>query len=276
MIEIRRRGFLHRIHRRLHALSRFLRKEAPYMVRMSAPLPLLGRRFVDCFAAEGIANRFFDDRKTFLAGTSSGTWSTDWFTNFVGMWKSGFERCGFDAASEVAVLEIGSWEGMSSLFILKTFPKARLTCVDTWEGGDEHTSGDGYSSEQVSAIERRFDHNTREFADRVVKAKGTSLAYFAAANPRIVEFDIVYVDGSHFGSDVVMDAVYAWDKLRVGGMMILDDYFWRYYANDFDNPGAAINAFLRIKTGSWQVVHVYNQVILRKIRASVPIEPDDA
>lgn len=98
----------------------------------------------------------------------------------------------------------------------------------------------------------------------------------AAANPRIVEFDIVYVDGSHFGSDVVMDAVYAWDKLRVGGMMILDDYFWRYYANDFDNPGAAINAFLRIKTGSWQVVHVYNQVILRKIRASVPIEPDDA
>ena len=35
--------------------------------------------------------------------------------------------------------------------------------------------------------------------------------------------------------------------LKVGGVMILDDYLWIYYDREIDNPAGVINSFLRLK-----------------------------
>lgn len=131
------------------------------------------------------------------------------------------------------VLEIGSFEGASTCYMIEKLGRAtplEIHCIDSWEGGVEHQS-QGYD---MSAVERRFDHNVRlaisaspnpvEFR----KHKGTSdihLSRLIAAG-RKGSFDLVYVDGSHQAPDVLLDAVLGFNLLRVGGVMIFDDYTW--------------------------------------------------
>jgi len=51
---------------------------------------------------------------------------------------------------------------------------------------------------------------------------------------------------------------------KVGGILIFDDYLWRYYPNAIDNPAVAINAFQRMKQGSYKIVRLYGQIIIEK------------
>ena len=52
------------------------------------------------------------------------------------------------------ILEIGSYEGRSAIYFLQIFPNAKITCVDTWSGSDEHLN------ENFDIIESYFDMNT--------------------------------------------------------------------------------------------------------------------
>ena len=77
----------------------------------------------------------------------------------------------------VSVLEIGSWEGRSALFFLNFMPKAKLTCVDTFAGGQEHQEAAARSAEDAETlrtVEKRFDANVKPFKKRVEKIKAQS------------------------------------------------------------------------------------------------------
>ena len=45
-------------------------------------------------------------------------------------------------------------------------------------------------------------------------------------------FDFIYIDGSHMRVDVLLDAVLAWQLLKPGGIMALDDYEWNEYRDN--------------------------------------------
>jgi hypothetical protein len=60
--------------------------------------------------------------------------TVDWFTGYINGWKSLFDITGYPHN----VLEIGSFEGRSACWILEN-TDANVTCVDTWEGSDEHS-----------------------------------------------------------------------------------------------------------------------------------------
>ena len=75
----------------------------------------------------------------------------------------------------------------------------------------------------------------------------------------------------HHTDDVVVDAIKGFELLKVGGIMIFDDYFWGYYTKAIDNPAGAVNAFLRLKEGSHQILSIYGQLILQKTRDGRPI-----
>ena len=87
----------------------------------------------------------------------------------------------------IKALEIGSWEGLSSHFILSTLSKAHLTCVDTWEGADEHKDGTAASQDTLNQIESKFNQNLKPFKHRLIKYKGTSSSFFEA-NPLFSPF----------------------------------------------------------------------------------------
>jgi predicted O-methyltransferase YrrM len=191
--------------------------------------------------------------------------SNDWFTHHIPQWLSVFEEYSLRDKTKVEVLEIGSWEGLSSYFILDSLRNAELTCVDTWQGADEHTSGYAATEQVLSAIESTFDSNLAPFGTRLTKYRGTSFSFFNE-HTETGKFDLIYVDGSHHCDDVIVDAVKCFQMLKIGGLMIFDDYLWRWYPRAIDNPAAAINAFLRLKKGSYRLVRVYAQLVIEKTK----------
>jgi hypothetical protein len=92
--------------------------------------------------------------------------SNDWFTNNIPFWLYAFNKYNL-STQKINILEIGSWEGLSSYFILHALPNATLTCVDTWEGADEHKTGDATTKDVLSNIEISFDKNLSPFSDRL-------------------------------------------------------------------------------------------------------------
>lgn len=131
------------------------------------------------------------------------------------------------------LLEIGSFEGASACFLIDTLANStplELHCVDTWEGGIES----GYQGTDMGSVEERFLHNTgiavRRAAHnvdlRIHKGMSDFVLSGLLASGKRNFFDFVYVDGSHQAPDVICDAVLGFRLLRVGGVMVFDDYLW--------------------------------------------------
>ena len=163
------------------------------------------------------------------------------------------------------ILEIGSWEGLSSYFILSEIPNAYLTCVDTWEGSVEHKNYNFASEFNLLNIEKTFDKNMSSFESRFTKFKGTSQSFFIN-NSASQKFDFIYVDGSHEFNDVLSDIFFSFQILKIGGIMVMDDYFWNVHVNRRLNSMIAINFFLRVQKGFYKIIFVTTQVAIIKTR----------
>lgn len=175
--------------------------------------------------------------------------SEDWFSNHIPSWNRILERI-----RPGRVLEIGCFEGRSTSFLIEAcsqFGPLALCCVDTWGGSTD------LSPERMTGVERRFDDNV-ELAVRqaaapvhVTKMKVPSrMALATLISTGSEPFDLVYVDGSHTAPDVLLDAVLAFQLVRVGGVLIFDDYLWSteppMYADPLNTPKLAIDTFTTI------------------------------
>lgn len=177
------------------------------------------------------------------------TFTTDWFTRRIPEIKASLEGVPNDAN----VLEIGSWEGLSTLWFLQRFSDGNMTCVDTWAGGSEHSSFDMHS------IEEHFQSNVAEHASRIRVLKGNSRDVLFGLTPR--KFDVVYVDGSHDRADALSDIVMSWNLLKVGGVMLVDDC-----GSDDPGPRLAVQSFASMHVGHWDLLHQGYQIHLRKLK----------
>ncbi|MDF1793411.1 MAG: class I SAM-dependent methyltransferase [Thalassobaculaceae bacterium] len=155
------------------------------------------------------------------------------------------------------LLEIGSYEGASACFLIEHLGgrhPIELHCVDTWEGGVEHQT----VRTDMSEVEARFDANIGRATAaaghpvRFFKHKGLSRLWLARliASGLSNRFDFIYVDGSHQAPDVLTDAVMAFELLRVGGVMVFDDYLWAEQLpqgrDPLRCPKPAIDAFVNL------------------------------
>jgi predicted O-methyltransferase YrrM len=202
-------------------------------------------------------NKYRRETETFNTFLSKYSFRNSWNFGCVAEWSDVFKAY-LSNEMPITALEVGSWEGMSSLFILTTLRNSRLTCVDTWEGADEHK--EKYNFEDIESI---FDSNVKFFLNRLKKFKGTSLSFYAS-HDRAALFDFIYIDGSHHSDDVIIDAFKAFELLKIGGILIFDDYLWHTYGRPTDNPAGAINCFLKLKRGSYKITNVYGQLIILK------------
>jgi hypothetical protein len=149
------------------------------------------------------------------------------------------------------ILEIGSWEGRSTIFFLRFLPHSTVTCVDTFDGGS------GISSHDVGklpGVEGRFDSNMRQFNGRVDKHKLDSDAALRLFADQSRQFDIVYIDGDHEPEQVLRDSLGAWELLSSEAVMIWDDYD--------STPRCAIDKFLSQKDGQFIVLSKGHQIII--------------
>lgn len=195
-----------------------------------------------------------EEKKAFIESIADKKFSELWFLNHFAIWLAVFEKLGAESRPR-RVLEIGSWEGLSTFFLARNFPDASIDCVDTWEGSVENSA----VPDDLFSI---FILNLREYRDRIHPFRMRSQAYFALDSDEI--FDLIYVDGSHWAPDVILDAVCGWQRLRTGGLLIFDDFLWNYYENPRENPCEAISSFLRLFNHEIEVVHAGYQLFLRK------------
>lgn len=119
----------------------------------------------------------------------------------------------------------------------------------------EHQAG-GFAAANMTAVEARFHANMellrrdspQKVDLRIHKQRSIqSLASLIAAGAS-GSFDFIYVDGSHQSTDVIADAVLAFELVRSGGVIGFDDYSWREgVASDVIRcPKLAIDAFVTI------------------------------
>jgi predicted O-methyltransferase YrrM len=166
-------------------------------------------------------------------------------------------------------LEIGSFEGRSTVWIVENMMEdgGEIYCIDTWQGGEEH------SSEDMAAVEERFRHNRQLLMDKyatrhISREKGTSLERLAGwLTPSVISsgiFDFIYIDGSHRAPDVLTDACMAWPLLKPKGLMVFDDYMWGDPRDALHRPKIAIDAFTTIFGETAEIIHVGYQLVVRK------------
>ena len=172
--------------------------------------------------------------------------SEDWFSNHIPAWGNILERL-----RPRRVLEVGCYEGRATCYLIETcaaFGPLLIDCVDTWAGSADLPAG------KMVGVEQRFDDNVRLALARAVtsaslrKIKQPSriaLARLVASGEGM--FDLIYIDGSHTAPDVLIDAVLGFQLLRIGGIMIFDDYLWSMEvplsADPLNMPKPAIDAF---------------------------------
>ena len=156
------------------------------------------------------------------------------------------------------ILEIGSYEGASTCYLIEKMSEyignngLEIHCIDTWEGGIEHSHVD------MSLVEKRFDSNIaisiKKFnVDiKIIKHKKRSDLALSTLLSNGMEnyFDFAYIDGSHQAPDVLFDAVAGFRLVREGGLIAFDDYLW---AEELPNgrdlircPKPAIDAFTNL------------------------------
>jgi len=162
-------------------------------------------------------------------------------------------------------LEIGTYEGRAAVWIAENMMEdgGKIVCIDTWEGGEEHVSG------EMDGAHQRFIHNIELLIEkhptRIINAyMGTSVKYLSRLIDNHDPFDFIYIDGSHIAKDVLTDACMAWPLLRNNGIMVFDDYLWGDMSRPNHVPKPAIDAFVNIFIEELKIVHVGYQYIVRK------------
>jgi len=185
----------------------------------------------------------------------------DWFSGNILIWEQYLKH--FINIPTLNVLEIGSWEGRSTCWLLDnimTHEHNTITCIDTFEGSVEHRYGHSY----IQSLEGRFDFNIVRTGvpDKVKKNVGNS--HEVMRSLPLNSYDIVYIDGSHIASDVLQDAVLVWQLVKVGGFIIFDDYPFTFPQNPAWNTKIGIDAFMISFSDKFRVIHKAYQVILEK------------
>jgi predicted O-methyltransferase YrrM len=189
-----------------------------------------------------------------------------WHLKHVPVWRTAL--AGLVGRQGAAVLEIGSFEGLASAFLLHeilTHETARLVCVDTFQGSSEHLE-----TEVEQLIDRhRANLRATGALEKVTVLVGDSKRVLHGL--ALGSFDVVYVDGSHHAADVLQDGVLAWGLLKPGGLLIFDDYEWPpppdpdgLVRDHLTHPKPAVDAFLRVMAKELDVVHHDYQVMVRK------------
>ncbi|HCV33016.1 MAG TPA: hypothetical protein DGO89_24505 [Microcoleaceae bacterium UBA9251] len=170
----------------------------------------------------------------------------DWFTHNIPIWKRHLQQ--FVGMPEFQVVEIGSFQGMSACWLLDnilTHPTAKITCIDLY-------------------FQEHFKGNIAKtgVADQVIELEGYSQDLLV--NLTSEYYDLAYVDGCHKPTSALQDAILSWRLVKVGGLMIFDDYEFTFPDSPEQDTKIGINVFLEMFASQLEVVHKGYQLIVKK------------
>ena len=156
-------------------------------------------------------------------------------------------------------LEIGCFEGLSSFYVLSQFKFVNAYFVDIW---DEPNKNSKSLTDDLNKVEKLFDENLSKF--NFTKIKDDSVISMRKLLRKNMNFDFIYVDGSHNGEDILSDAIEAFKILKKGGLIFFDD-FLQYELNRKIQSYVGIEKFLELYSNDLQIVFFQNNLVVKKI-----------
>ena len=182
----------------------------------------------------------------------------DAFSPNINMWKKFILKNKLHK-KELNYLEIGVFEGRSSVFILENLPYSKCDFVDPFQEYSELTKSTG--QKEFSKIYDNFINNIEGFKDRAKVHRMTSDTFFKNNS---ISFDLIYIDGSHYGPDVYKDSVNSFKILNQKGHIIFDDFLWFFFKKIEENPLGGIFEFLIKNKKDVKIKYVGTQLIIQK------------
>lgn len=129
------------------------------------------------------------------------------------------------------VLEVGCYEGRSTVWWCDEYPGSRVVAIDSFKGGEEHIK----SNVDMRGVMQRFYENIQPHRQDITVYESSSHGALAelVSSPNLLKdegidfFDLAYIDGSHMADDTMLDAMLASKLIKPGGLIIFDDYRWK-------------------------------------------------
>jgi len=156
----------------------------------------------------------------------------------------------------MSILEIGSFEGLSTVFFLTYLKNSKIHCVDPFLCFTENKDKD------FNQVFENFKNNTKEFQTRVRLSNTTSDDFFKKNLNE--KFDLIYIDGDHHADNVLRDARNSFKLLNRGGFIVFDDFLWGYYNETNLNPIGGVKQFLFENFFGLRIVSIGYQLVIQK------------
>lgn len=188
------------------------------------------------------------------------TFSNNWFESNIPVWSTVLAHL---VGKPCNALEIGAFEGAATVWLLEnvlTHPSSRIVSIDPCTGNIEH------DMDQTKDLCKSYATNVLcNFQKKARLVKTFSNVALMYPDIQTTLFDIIYIDGDHHAHAVLEDAVLAFRLLKLGGIMIFDDFAWPVYTDQpYMHPSTAVKAFVACYGMYVTVIHEDYQVILKK------------
>lgn len=163
-----------------------------------------------------------------------------------------------DNKNENNILEIGCFEGLSSVFFADNFidnPKSRLTCVDPFLTINDND----HRIFLMNNEEMNFDFNitTCKNVNKITIHKITSDMFFKNNNET---YTFIYIDGCHETDFIKRDMENCFNSLETNGIMWMDDYG----GGEGYQIKNVMDDFLDKYNGQYELIHKGYQLAIRK------------
>jgi len=200
--------------------------------------------------------KYSKDKIDFIDKISNKNFSNKWFLNNFEIFNYFLPE---NKNEKFNYLEIGCFEGLSSFYVLSQFKFVNAYFLDIW---DEPNKNSKSLTDDFNKVEKLFDKNLSKF--NFTKIKDDSVISMRKLLRKNMNFDFIYIDGSHNGEDILSDAIEAFKILKKGGLIFFDD-FLQHELNRKIQSYVGIEKFLELYSNDLQIVFFQNNLVVKKI-----------
>jgi predicted O-methyltransferase YrrM len=179
--------------------------------------------------------------------------SHNWFGNNAQILYYFFKKLRY-FENKISILEIGSFEGLSLLFYYHIFKDGNISV----------TSVDMLNRKSI--FFKNFKKNTKKLKN--FKFYNLKSNNFFKKNLK-EKYNFIFIDGSHYYKDVILDAKNSFRLLKKNGIIVFDDFVHDWTKKNPDNHPEFHNViggvlFFLSSIKNFKILYVGHQVIIQK------------
>jgi len=163
-----------------------------------------------------------------------------------------------DLSKNFSYLEIGSYEGLSALSVLFHYKNAKVTTIDLWDQSNINSES---LEVNFNEVEKRFNKNLENYNYNKIK-KDSVIALREILRKKLF-FDVIYIDGSHNGEDILSDAIESYKLLSLEGIIIFDD-IGSHNENVSIQPYVGFQKFCEIYKNKIKILYLGKIAVIKK------------